>query len=207
MKKLKKLMMLSLFSAVLVQSCITVPRIDKKDSRNNLFSQELQNFMATKHPQKIDTVARKTSSDTITNEVDSNWFEIGGLGKVDQYFIDTTKFKLYLDAAKLAFSWAAYDTVRWKPLWFRTKHDTIIKHEIKIRTIAIHDTTYIVVVNNSQIFALETYLQASRDSTNQFILKYTEQKSTSRLRLIWIIGLGIVVAGLGYFSLRSLKLF
>lgn len=61
---MNKLSLLSLFSMVLVSSCVTISRIDKKDSRNNQFSKELQNFMAVKHPQKIDTTVQQSKSDT-----------------------------------------------------------------------------------------------------------------------------------------------
>ena len=245
-RKWRLLLLTALYSSILVQSCITIPRIDKKDTRNNQFSQELQDLMATKHPQKIDTVARKVSSDTTISEVDSvyygsrltdsprmiwtsisgplftniegkfqsvagNFHDPGGYYTTDSTiwitggsdklygptYIDTIHGKAWHDGED--------DTVKWTPLY--VIHDTVVRHELKIKTITIHDTIAKTVINNSEVNGLRTYLQTSRDSTNQFVLKYTEQKSTSRGRLIWIIVLALALLASGYFNIKSFKIF
>lgn len=192
MKYKHLLLLASLSSMVLVQSCVTVPRIDKKDSRNNQFSSQLQDWMAIKHPQKIDTTAKIISSDTTMTESDSVYY--GSILSKPNFnsgiLIDTTKYQPYLD-----------DSVKWIPLWlFR---DTVVKNVIKTKIITIHDTVTIAVVNSTELNALKAYLQVSRDSTNKFILKYTQATSTSRARLIWIIILSLILAVGIYFTIKK----
>jgi hypothetical protein len=238
----------ALYSMVLVQSCVTVPRIDKKDSRNNQFSTQLQNWMAIKHPQKIDTTAKVISSDTtIELTTDSTYYTIKYQPysweqdiKSDSiyygdsiYTIDSTWDVTYpiptanLDSGSGFYAWGrnkggiigmtqyiptyidtirnmawnGEDTVKWTQLW--VKHDTVIKTILRTKTITIHDTITKIVVNGTELNALKTYLQVSRDSTNKFILKYTQQQSTSRARLIWIIVLSIILAVGIYFTIKK----
>lgn len=192
MKYKHLLLLASLSSMVLVQSCVTVPRIDKKDSRNNQFSSQLQNWMAIKHPQKIDTTAKIISSDTTMTESDSVYYRsiLDKPNFTSGILIDTTKYQPYLD-----------DSVVWKPLY--VVHDTIVKNVVKTKTITIHDTVTNTVINSTELNALKTYLQTSRDSTNKYILKYTQQQSTSRARLIWIIILSLILAVGIYFTIKK----
>lgn len=185
-KKYKLLMLLSLFS-FLASSCITMPRIQKKDARNNQFSFQLQTWFNVAHPQKIDTTTR-TKSDTIIEEKDSVYLD-SLLHNIKVPIVYTNNGTLPLDSGLLH-----------EPMDMTV---TIVKHEVKTITKTIHDTTFITTVDVSEITAYKTQLQASRDSTNSFILKYTQATSTSRLRLIWIIVLAVLLAILGYFTIKK----
>lgn len=238
MKVLKPIMLLSLFSTVLWTSCITVQRIDKKDSKSNEFSIQLQDWMAVKHPQRIDTSSKKTTSDTTITIIDSSYYEsdstVYGDNKpifatisadiieANHPGLDSTKWIIYNihkhDSVYLpdindstfigtgyghpALIGGAATTLPTNGYLYRTMN-TIVKHELRTIIKTIHDTTMITVVNTSEVKGLQAYLQTSRDSTNQYILKYTQQKSTSRGRLIWIITMGIVLAASGYFNIKN----
>lgn len=214
--------LLSLFSMVLVSSCITVPRIDKKDSRNNQFSQQLQNFMAVKHPQRIDTTFKQSKSDTTwgplildTNINFANWrFLIG-----DSRSGTLTQFQLDSIIKKLHFPTFYGETI--DPLYFPSQGEgfrypqTVIvdsfyyppgqsdmgigggvdpcKPKIYRQYIYIHDTVTNAVINHSEVDALSSYLKASRDSTSTFQLKYSQSKSAGLIKLFIAIGLGLLL--------------
>lgn len=223
MKNKHLLLLAALYSMVLVQSCVTVRRIDKKDSRNNQFSTQLQNWMAIKHPQKIDTTAKIISSDTTITESDSVFYNLlyqptipaDTISKYflyswDQYKIEEKDGSFFITGRNKAPSMAEYvpsiikntdDTVLWKPLY--VIHDTVVKNILRTKIITIHDTVTNTVVNSTELNALKTYLQVSRDSTNKYILKYTQQQSTSRARLIWIIVLCLILAVGIYFTIKK----
>ena len=213
---MNKFKILSLFSMVLVSSCITVPRIDKKDSKNNQFSGKLQDWMAVKHPQKIDTTIKQSKSDTTWGSIDTissawenppvYWDSISGLhfyhpwdnapNQIDPGFFSGT-IPIFPTTDTL---WLNLDSGSNCANWIKNHPPK----SILLRQYAyIHDTITKIVVNDSQIKGLTDQLQMSRDSTNQYILKYTEQKSTSRLRLIWIIVMGIVIAVGTYFFINK----
>lgn len=172
MKQYKPLLY-SLFSMVLISSCITIPRINKKDSRNNQFSQQLQNFMAVKHPQKIDTSFKQSKSDTtwgpLILELDTSFHLITGenLNREDSilYTSDTLYFK----------------------------HVSHQKFPVYHQYVYIHDTVTNAIINHSEVDALSSYLKASRDSTSTFQLKYSQSKSAGLIKLFIAIGLGLLL--------------
>lgn len=51
----KKILQSLLLSVILV-SCVTIPRIDRKNSRNSVFSKELQDWQKIKYPKTSDTI-------------------------------------------------------------------------------------------------------------------------------------------------------
>lgn len=231
---MNKLNLISLFSVVLMSSCVTMSRIEKKDARNNQFSQELQNFMAVKHPQKIDTSFQQSKSDTTwgpliidsssltfsskyrhVNADGSVWYN--NLLYLSELQGDTIIF--HTDSTT-SFSWTkdstesgVYDPRPTVADDTDTLYPSVIHHcsDIRVkpcppnyvRYAYIHDTVRITLTNRSEIDGLTTYLKVSRDSTNQYILKYTEEKSTARLRLIWIIVMGVVIIVGIYFFIKK----
>lgn len=203
-----KLFLYSLFSMVLVSSCITVPRIDKKDSRNNQFSQQLQNFMAVKHPQKIDTSFKQIKSDTIwgplildTNIAFGNWrFLLNSHGEGFYIKPDLNKIPYPEDSFSYppgrsdmglnggdSLQVITFDTVMFPHI----KPPCVPK--IYHQYIYIHDTVTNAVINHSEVDALSSYLKVSRDSISMFQLKYSQSKSAGLIKLFIAIGLGLLL--------------
>lgn len=202
-----KKIIFSLFSTIFFFGCVTVRKIDKKDSKNNQFSQELQNWFYIKHPQRIDTTTR-VKSDTsyyysdgdsdVLNEKLPNSVYLGkdsignsvifmGPFPFDNGIIDGS---LTIDS--VGSSWHSNGSI-WSSY---SNKDTLIER--------IRDTVFITTINQSEINALKNSLIASRDSTTTYVLSLANEKNKSLKYLIAIIALSITTFIGGYFSVKSL---
>lgn len=175
-----KLLLCSLFSMVLISSCITVSRIDKKDSRNNQFSQQLQNFMAVKHPQKIDTTFKQIRSDTTWGPLILDTLKLGD----SMLWKPATNPYRHINAVE--YSVDTFSIIN--PI-------STYKPKIYHQYVYIHDTVRLSLINHSEIDALISYLKVSRDSTSIFQLRYSQSKSAGLIKLFIAIGLGLLLIG------------
>lgn len=187
MMSLKRRDLLSLFSIFLVAGCITVPRIQRKDARNNQFSAQLQNWIYLAHPPNIDTTVQEVEGDTIMNEHDTIIYRnnIDSIGYITTYPLEVTipmTGNIIFDSDK-----HTCDTA----FWYHPK--IINKVIIKTITRTIRDTIRYTVVDMSAINAYQNQLKASRDSLTNYQILYANQKSKSLNRLIWIIGLSLTL--------------
>lgn len=211
---MNKIRFLSLFSMVLVSACVTVPRIDRKDSKNNQFSQQLQDWMAVKHPQKIDTTTEQSRSDTTWGPI----ILVDSTSNINFALGDSVSHNDW-DVLPPGFSWTFIhrnDTIDSLYTTGRNKgsvldageyggglifsNDSILiglqnpcKPKAYIQYVYIHDTITKLLVNESQIKGFTDQLGASRDSTATFTLKYTQEKSAGLIKLFIAIGLFILL--------------
>lgn len=201
-----KKIIFSLFSTIFFFGCVTVRKIDKKDSKNNQFSQELQNWFYIKHPQRIDTTTRVKSdtsyyySDSNDSSIDSTYYSSGNDSSVGpRLFPDV--FMRTFDNGIISGD-LTIDSVRsgWYSggsIWsFHSNKDTLIERII--------DTIFITTINQSEINALKNSLITSRDSTTTYVLSLANEKNKSLKYLIAIIALSITTFIGGYFSVKSL---
>lgn len=191
MISLKRRDLLSLFSIFLVTSCVTVPRIQRKDARNNQFSTQLQNWIYLAHPPKIDTGVQKISSDTSVYESDSTYYVTDSV----VYGIEPHDTIAYNDPGIFQLNTNSYH---------QNPPKIITKVIEKIITRTIHDTIMINMLDVSEANALKNDLQAARDSTNNFQKLYSNEKLTALHRLIWIVGLGLALGLSGYLYIKKI---
>lgn len=199
MKKFQYLILVSLFST-LVSGCITVSRVQKKDARNNQFSNQLQNWFYIAHPQKIDSgikVISDTTYDTLYHHLDSLplgennyfWHNEGRKEWVDSLskLIDTSRIT---DIGSIDLSGDIISSGYWvsPPIYItRTIHDSIIINKVDV----------------SQLNAYKNSLQTSRDSLNNYMIKYANKDSQSSKRLLWVIILSVALGLSGFFNIRN----
>lgn len=175
------------FFSILVSGCITVPRIQSKDTRNNQFSQKLQNWFYVAHPQKIDTQTKVKSDTTFEYEYDSANASIGEMGWGDSD--SSTSLKInndsILDSSANLHIWGRNKgSIMGNLIWTTWQAP---KPVIKKVIITIHDSITRVVVDHSQADALGNQLKASRDSLTTSTLLVATTKNSSLKRLIWAL--------------------
>lgn len=214
MKNLSTIM----FFSLLVQACITVPRIQKKDTRNNGFSTELQNWFYVAHPQKIDTQTKVKSDTTFQYYLDSTY-------QIDSVEYDST-FQAKLDALSKCDGFKSnlfsdiVLTTNSIFSWGRNKSSILpnnggmiligdsLVHPISLglyssgtghwskgptnKIITIHDSIFTKLVDLSQVDALNNQLKLSRDSLTTSTLLVATTKNESLKRLIAAIIASIV---------------
>lgn len=178
MKKNQLIFLVALFS-ILVSGCITVPRIQKKDAKNNQFSQELQNWFYVAHPQNIDTQAKVKSDTSIQYFTDTTWLkDISTGGGADSTYSSEHDSTVYGNVSSI-------DMGRFITGFTPTK--PTIKYITKTITKTIHDSIFSTVVDVSKINALNNQLGIARDSLTKSILLVATKTSGSLKRLIWAI--------------------
>lgn len=230
-KMLKQTLLFSLFSLVLLSSCITVKRIAKKDARDNQFSQDLIQWMAIVHPQKIDTQVIITA-DTSPWILDTGQLKLRELldTPLDSLKVDTlndytpvSHDSSYSDSiiqlgGTLTDSVIIVDAqgVMWKKKigvgnqFWQGSSGKVTKLKTPPCPVTdtikyyreIHDTVRITVLNQTQLNALDTLIVHQASSISGLQLSLANEKNTALKRLIWIIGMGIVLGLLGYFTLK-----
>lgn len=177
--KIKQLVLLSTLFSILVSGCITVPRIQKKDAKNNQFSQELQNWFYVSHPQNIDTQTKVKADTSIQYLIDTTWLSnitTGGSG-------DSTYSNEIVHDSTIYGTWfPVRDTIHYAEI-----PPTEIKYITKTITKTIHDSIFITVVDVSKINALNNQLGIARDSLTKSILLVATKTNGSLKRLIWAI--------------------
>lgn len=200
---MKRNLIFSLSSIILLVGCITVKNIDNKDSKNNKFSDDLQLWFAIKHPQKIDssvTVIHDTTQDPYV-QVDTAWERWDSLlmGQGVILSPDTSSFYVLKGSAYYQIHKMKFDTL-WRADTIRGPIKVITKTVFKY----IHDSTIVVKINESQLKAYKTSLDNLTVKYSDQVLATEKAKNSGLKYLIWAIVATALLGLSSYFNFKKL---